>query len=158
VLVVVVLVLVLVDDVELVVVVLVDVELVDVELVDVVVVDVDVVHGCVTVTVVGCVTVTVTVFFFGLGQAPSLSPRRWCAFTALFATLIVTSFFEPLRWHITTFGFFGFFFAAPCGPAIATDAPSPSTKTTASNAFSLMRTPFVRTGPRVPGPAVLKRG
>src|SRR5690242_3911950 len=74
-------VLVLVDDVELVVVV-VDVELVDVEVV--VVVDVMVVvHGCVTVTVVGCVTVTVTVFVLRGGHAPSLSPRRMCAFTAL---------------------------------------------------------------------------
>src|SRR3982751_4158644 len=148
-----VLVLVLVDDVELVVVVVV----VDVELVVVVVEVVVVVHGCVTVTVVGCVTVTVTVFFFGFGQAPSLSPRRMCAFTALFATLIVTSFFDPFRWHIVTFGFFGFFLAAPCGPAIATDAPSPSTKTATSSAFSFMPAPLVLDGPRVPGAAVLKR-
>jgi hypothetical protein len=136
-------VLVVVDAVELVVVV-VDVELVDV---DVVVVDVVVVvHGCVTVTVVGCVTVTVTVFFFGLGHAPSLSPRRMWAFTAPFPTLIVTSFFDPFRWHIVTFGFFGFFLAVPCGPAIATDAPSPSTKTATSTAFSFMRDPLVLDG------------
>jgi hypothetical protein len=141
-----VLVLVLIDDVELVVVVVVDVELVDVVVV--------VVHGCVTVTVVGCVTVTVTVFFFGFGQAPSLSPRRMCAFTALFATLIVTSFFEPLRWHIVTFGFLGFFFAATCGPAIATEVASPSAKTTASAAFSFIGPPLSWTGPRVPGTAI----
>ena len=134
-------VLVLVDAVELVVVVVVDVELVDVVVVvEVVVV---VVHGCVTVTVVGCVTVTVTVFFFGFGHAPSLSPRRMWAFTALFATLIVTSFFDPFRWHIVTFGFF---LAVPCGPAIATDAPSPSTKTATSTAFSFMRDPLVLDG------------
>jgi hypothetical protein len=143
-------VLVLVDDVELVVVV-VEVELVDVDPVVVVdVVVVVVVHGCVTVTVVGWVTVTVTVFFFGFGQAPSLSPCRWCAFTALFETRIVTSFFEPLRWHMTTFGFFGFFLAATCGPAIATEVPSPTTKTATSAAFSFIRTPFVRTASACP--------
>jgi hypothetical protein len=94
----------------------------------------------VTVTVVGWVTVTVTVFvfFFELGQAPSLSPWRRCAFTALLETTIVTSFFEPLRWHMTTFGFF---FAATCGPAIATDAPSPSTKTATRAAFSFILAP-----------------
>ena len=133
-----VLVLVLVDDV-----VVVDVDVDDDPVVVVEVVVVVVVHGCVTVTVVGCVTVTVTVFFFGFGQAPSLSPRRMCAFTALFATLIVTSFFDPFRWHIVTFGFF---LAVPCGPAIATDAPSPSTKTATSTAFSLMRDPLLLDG------------
>ena len=130
-----VLVLVLVDDV------VVDVD-VDVDVDPVVVVDVVVVvvvHGCVTVTVVGWVTVTVTVFFFGFGQAPSLSPRRRCAFTALFATLIVTSFLDPFRWHIVTFGFF---FAATCGPAIATDVPSPTTKTATSAALSFIRPPL----------------
>jgi hypothetical protein len=101
-----------------------------------------VVHGCVTVTVVGCVTVTVTVFVLRGGHAPSLSPRRRCAFTALRATRIVTSFFEPLRWHMTTFGFLGFFFAATCGPATATDVPSPSAKRTASAAFSFIRPPL----------------
>jgi hypothetical protein len=135
-------VLVLVLVVEDVVVVVVDVDVEPVVVVEVVVVVV--VHGWVTVTVVGCVTVTVTVFVFRGGHAPSLSPRRRCAFTALRATLIVTSFFEPFRWHIVTFGFFGFFFAATCGPATATEVPSPSTKRTASAAFSFIRAPFVR--------------
>ena len=141
-----------VDDVELVV--------VDVEPVVVVVVVVElvvVVHGWVTVTVVGWVTVTVTVFVlrFELGHAPSLSPCRRCAFTALFETTIDTSFFEPVRWHITTF--FGFFFAAMCGPAIATDAPSPSTKTTTSAAFSFILTPLVgREVRRLPFESIVK--
>ena len=139
-----------VDDVELVV--------VDVEPVVVVVVVelVVVVHGWVTVTVVGWVTVTVTVFVlrFELGHAPSLSPCRRCAFTALFETTIDTSFFEPVRWHITTFGFF---FAAMCGPAIATDAPSPRTKTTTSAAFSFILTPLVgREDRRLPFESIVK--
>jgi len=97
-----------VDDVD----VVVDVEPVVVVVEPVVVV----VHGAVTVTVVpGAVTVTVFVFVFLGGHAPSLSPRRRCALTALLPTTIVTSRFEPVRWHITTF--FGFFFANDAFPA-----------------------------------------
>jgi hypothetical protein len=135
-------------DVELVVVVVEDelVVVVDDELVVVdvePVVDVVVVHGWVTVTVdPGCVTVTVTVFFFGFGQAPILSPRRRCAFTALRLTLMLTSFFEPVRWHITTFAFFGgFFLRTPCGPATATDAARPATNSAAMIALSFIRPP-----------------
>jgi hypothetical protein len=125
-----------VEDVELVVVV--------VELVVLVVVLVVVVQGCVTVTVVGTVTVTVFVLRLLLGHGPSLSPRRMCALTALLATLMLTSFFEPVRWHITTFSFFGFFFAPTCGPATATDVPSPATNRATRTALSFMgRTPFM---------------
>ena len=95
-----------VDDVD----VVVDVEPVVVVVEPVVVV----VHGAVTVTVVPG-AVTVTVFVFLGGHAPSLSPRRRCALTALLPTTIVTSRFEPVRWHITTF--FGFFFANDAFPA-----------------------------------------
>jgi hypothetical protein len=134
-----VLVLVLVDDV---VVVVVEVEPVVVVVVELVVVVV--VHGCVTVTVVGSVTVTVTVFVLRGGQAPSLSPRRRCAFTALFATLIVTSFFDALRWHMTTFGFFGFFFAPTCGPAIATGRGEAGDEDGKENQLQLHPEPPVR--------------
>jgi len=118
-----------VDDVD----VVVDVEPVVVVVEPVVVV----VHGAVTVTVVpGAVTVTVFVFVFLGGHAPSLSPRRRCALTALLPTTIVTSRFEPVRWHITTFCFF---FANDAFPARATETPSPVTNSASRAAFSFKR-------------------
>src|SRR5205823_12321090 len=96
-----------------------------------------VVHGAVTVTVApGAVTVTVFVLVFGFGQNPSLSPCRRCAFTALRATTIETSFFEPVRWHMTTFGFF---FANDAFPASAIDPARPATNSARRPAFSFKR-------------------
>jgi len=122
---------VVVDDVEVVVVV----EPVD----DVVEVEaVVVVHGAVTVTVEpGAVTVTVFVLVLLGGQAPSLSPRRRCAFTALLPTTMVTSRFEPVRWHMTTF--FGFFLANDVVPATAIETAKPVTKSASRTALSFKR-------------------
>jgi hypothetical protein len=96
------------------------------------VVDVLVVGVAVTVTV--SVTVRTTIRTFAFGQAPFLSPARRCAGTAAFATLIVTSFFDAVRWHIVTL----LDFLNTWGPASATAARRPAANRAPSEASNFM--------------------
>jgi hypothetical protein len=90
--------------------------------------------------VVGPVTVTVTVFVRDPGHAPRLSPRRRCARTALGATRIVTSFFDPVRWHSVTF-VGGFFLKIADGFASATDAAKPDANNATKRTFAFIEPP-----------------